>query len=379
MKNIPMNGAYYTIDLDGKKKTSIPLSSYFKGVRTVILETNEDCLIGFIDEIQVFDKHIYILDSNKSKSLLVFDMEGKFIRKIGGIGNAPGEYIGPSDFTLDTENRIIYICDINNRVHKYRFDGTYLDTITIEKSGFNVIFIQFYNDRLYTNPLWWKKSDDNFMLLEIDPNDGKILSRSLPIKYNKGWNEPLFSMSRFSLSRVNNPPRYNQMFMDYIVSFGEEITPYIKLKSNYLTTEKDIESFRSNDFVGYSSSNIHKCSKLFNVHCFVENEKFILFRYGGLASSAFIVAFNKKTGVAELANDYINDLIYNHNQQTWLGLFSFSDSSGVYEILNTQTNFFNDFKNSIENDEIVPDLDKIDQLKKLDSDSNPVIFFYEFK
>lgn len=377
-QDIPMDGAYYTIDLDGKKETSIPLSSYFKGVRTVILETNEDCLIGSIDEIQVFDKHIYILDSNKSKSLFVFDINGKFIRKIGSIGNAPGEYIGPGDFTLDTKNRIIYLCDINNRVHKYDLDGTYLHTITIEKSDFNALFIQFYKDRLYASPLWWKKSGDNYMLLEIDPNNGQILSRLLPVKYNKGWNEPLLSMSRFFMSRVNNPPRYNQMFMDYIVSVGEEITPYIKLKSNYLTTDKDIESFRSNDFMGYSSSNIHRCSKRFNVHCFVENEEFILFRYGGLASSSFIVAFNKRTGLTELADQYINDLVYNHDRQTWLGLFSFSDSSGVYEILNTQTDYFNDFKNSIENDEIVPDLDKIDQLKKLNSESNPVIFYYEF-
>ena len=377
-KSIPMNGAYYTIDLDGKKKTSIPLSSYFKSVRTIILETNEDCLIGSIDEIQVFDQHIYILDSEIAKSLFVFDIDGKFIRKIGRIGNAPGEYIELNDFTLDTENRIIYICDLKNRIHKYHVDGTYLNTITIEGSDFNAIFIQFYNGKLYSSSFWWKKSNDNYMLLEIDPNNGKILSRLLPMKYNKGWNEAFFSMSRFFLSRVNNPPRYNQMFMDYIVSVGEEITPYIKLKSNYLTTEKDIESFRSNDFTGYSSSKIHQSSKLFNVHCFVENEEFILFRYGKLASS-FIVAFNKKTGALELADDYINDLIYNHNKQTWLGPFSFSDSSGVYEILNTQINFFNDFKNSIENNEIVPDLDKIDQLKKLGPESNPVIFYYEFK
>lgn len=378
-KNIPMDGEYYTIDLDGKKETSIPLSSHFKGVRTIILESNKDCLIGFIDKIQVFDEYIYIFDSNKTRSLFVFDMKGKFIRKIGGIGNAPGEYLEPNDFTLDTENRAIYLCDLNNRVHKYQLDGTYLNTITIDAPDSKAIFIQFHNGRLYSSPLWWKKFDDNYMLLEINPSNGKIISRSLPIKYNKGWNEAFFSgHSRFFMSYGNNPPRYNQMFMDYIVSIGKEITPYIKLKSKYLTTEKDIENFRGKDYMATNSTNIYKSSKKFNVHCFVENEAYILFRYGGMASS-YIVTFNKKTKEVKLADHFINDLIYNHDQQSWLGLFEFSDSKGVYEILNTQSDFFNDFKNSIKNNEIAPDLDKIDQLMKLDSESNPVIFFYEFK
>ena len=64
------------------------------------------------------------------------------------------------------------------------------------------------------------------MLLEIDPGNGKVLSSSLPVRYNKGWNEPFFdSCSRIFMSRANNPPRYNQMYMDYIVSIGDEITP----------------------------------------------------------------------------------------------------------------------------------------------------------
>lgn len=375
-----MAGEYYTIDVDGKKEPSILLSSYFKGVRTIILESNKDCLIGFVNKIQVFDGYIYILDSSKTKSLFVFDMEGKFIRKIGSLGNAPGEYLELNDFTLDTESRIIYLCDLKNRVHKYRSDGTYLHTITMDAPDSKALFIQFYNGRLYSSPLWWNKSGDNYMLLEIDPDDGKILSRSLPVKYNKGWNEAFFSgHSRLFMSYGNNPPRYNQLFMDYIVSVGEEVTPYIKLKSNNLTTEKDIENFRGKDQIRLNSANIYKSSKKFNVHCFVENENFILFRYGGITSSTFIVTFNKKTGEVKLADHYINDLIYNHSNHDWLGLFGFSDSRGVYEVLNTQTNFFSDFKNSIQNNETVPGLDKTDQLVKLNSESNPAILIYEFK
>jgi hypothetical protein len=84
----------YTIDLDGKKETSIPFSSIFKNVQTIILEAGKDCLIGSLDELQIFDGRIYILDKHIAKSLFVFDMEGRFIRKIGSLGRGPGEFAG---------------------------------------------------------------------------------------------------------------------------------------------------------------------------------------------------------------------------------------------------------------------------------------------
>ena len=378
-QDLPLDGDFYTIDLDAKKEISIPLSSFFKSVQTIILENRKECLIGNISEIQVFNEFIYILDSRKTKSLFVFDMEGRFIRKIGGLGNGPGEYIEPNDFTLDIENGIIYICDIRNRVLKYSLDGTYIHTITIQAPLSNIAFIQFYNGSLYSNHIWWDKSEGNYLLLEIDTSDGKILNSALPLSYNKGWNELFFdSYSRFFMTRANNPPKFNMMFMDYIVSIGKEITPYIKLKSENLTTEKDIDDFRSKKVLPFEVGKIMKSSKNFNVHCYIENENYIMFRYG--FSSRFTVIFNKKTKETKLATYLRNDLIFNQNQKERLGEFLFSNSKGAYSILDTQRgNELYDFQSAIEKNIIVPELDKLEQLKQLDDDSNPVIFFYEYK
>ena len=386
-KSLFLDGKCYVIDLDDKREESIPLSSIFNHVRTIILENGDDCLIGNINDLQVFDGNIYILDSRKAKSLFVFDMEGKFIQKIGGIGNGPGEYLEPNDFTLDRENRIIYLCDLRNRIHKYQLNGTFINTITINTPNSakgtpnsKAIFIQYYNGRLYSSQIWWDKSDDNYMLLEIDPSDGKILSSSLPVKYNKGWNELYFSgYSRFFMSRANNPPRYNQMFMDYIVSIGKEITPYIELKSKYLTTESDIEDFRGKDGLPVNTMNVIRSPKIFNVNCFIENDDFIRFRLGMQLSSLFTVVFYKKTGEVKLANYLRNDLIYKQDQKSALGGFVFADAKGAYEILDTQRGMHNYIQSSVMENKVVPDLDKLDQLMKLTAESNPAIFFYEFK
>jgi len=378
-QELPFDGKYYTIDLDGKRETSIPLSSIFKRVRTIILENSDSCLIGRLSDIQVYSDLIYILDSNKAKSLFVFDMEGKYVRKIGGIGGGPGEYRGLYDFTLDFENGVVYLCDAFNRIHKYQLDGTFLQTITIDASDSQATFIQYYNGRLYSSQLWLNKSKDNYMLLEIDPDNGKVLSSSLPVRYNKGWNEAFYSENRFFMSRANNPPRYTQMFMDYVVSIGEEITPYIKLTGRFLTTEEDIESFRGQDHIPVNVPNIMRSSKLFKMNFFVENDDIITFKYGHM--SHFYVICHKKTGEVKLADYLSNDLVYRNDRKGSLIQFLFADAKGAYHVLDTQSgsDFFDNLKNAVKNDEIVPDLDKLEQLKQLDEESNPIVFFYEFK
>ena len=378
-QGLPLDGEYYIIDLDEKKDPSILLSSLFKNIRAIILETNEDCLIGQIDELQVFDGYIYILDSKKAKSLFVFDMDGRFIRKIGSLGSGPGEYIQLLDFTLDTENRFIYLLDYSQRVHKYYLDGTFDKTITPKLQNAGIIYIQYYNSKLYMSVSAFYPAPEDFMLQEIDIDNGQILSKSLPLKYNKGWNETVHDhYSRFFMSRANNPPRYNQMFMNFIVSIGKEITPYIELKSKNWIKERDIEDFHGKNGMQFNMANIINSPKIFNVHCYVENEDFICFRCGMVSS--FVVIIYKKTGEVKLANYLSNDLIYRNDQRGMLGRFIFSDAKGVYDILDTQyLNMLNDFQNAIKNNEIIPDLDKLDQLMKLNEDANPIIFYYEYK
>jgi len=372
----------YTIDLDGKQEAYVPFSAYFKNAKSIILETNKDCLIGVISELQVFDGHIYILDAHIAKSLYVFDLEGRFIRKIGGLGRGPGEYVLLKDFTIDIENRFIYISDQGAFVHKYQLDGTYVHSITVSKPRSNVSFIQSYNGKLYINAITWTPTPDDYMLLEVDPNDGKILSQFLPIKYNKGWGEAYFRGNNF-MSRLNNPPMYTQLFMNYIVAIGEEISPYIELKSKYLATDSDIDNFLRNKKNIQNFDFFNGSTKIWNVHCFVENDDFIIFKCTSGFFDNFSVVFHKETGVVRLAQKLSNDLILrnisdnNSVISAMSGRFKFSDRQGSYEVI--PPDIFEGLKRSIKNNEIVPDMDKADQLMKLSEESNPIIFFYEFK
>ena len=189
------------------------------------------------------------------------------------------------------------------------------------------------------------------------------------------------------MSRLNSPPRYAQLFMDEIVSIGEEITPYIQLKSKNLVTEKDVEKLQElwNIDLGLGIiSYFRENSKVWGVHFFIENDDIILFTYnsGGIPGYSTVV-FHKGTRTAKLAKKLSNDLILrqgddaNSFMSNAFGRFNFSDTQGAYEIISPL--YFDKFLESVKNNEFVPDLDQLDRLMQLDEESNPVIFFYEFK
>ena len=226
----------------------------------------------------------------------------------------------------------------------------------------------------------------------MDPDNGKILSQSLPLKYNKGWDKRIFTGHSFFISPLNNPPKYTQLFMDYIVSLGEKITPYIKLKSKNLTTEKDFDNSSNERVTGNIDFQVLQGnSKVWDVNSFVENDDFILFKCkSGFMSGkmgSFSVLFNKETESVKIANRMGNDLVLrrindeNQPVMSFLnGGFAFSDKKGAYEIIQTTPSlFFEIFQESIKNNEAVPELDKLDELLQLNEESNPVIFYYEYK
>lgn len=76
------------------------------------LETNDSCLIGEINNIEFFNDKFYILDKRYSKSLLIFNRNGKFIRKTV-LGKGPGEMSAPRGFAIDKKNKEVLLWDMN--------------------------------------------------------------------------------------------------------------------------------------------------------------------------------------------------------------------------------------------------------------------------
>lgn len=80
--------------------------------RFLPLETSDRSLLGSIDQLEVWKDRIYLLDTYKTNAVLVFSAtDGKFIHKIEGRGNGPGEFLSPHSFWIDRSDGSLYILD----------------------------------------------------------------------------------------------------------------------------------------------------------------------------------------------------------------------------------------------------------------------------
>ena len=371
--NQPFSATYHNvIDLDAPRSEAIKASTLIKMVKTVILEENRQSLIGNVNKVQMFDEHLYVLDRSVANSLFVFDLDGKFIRRIGRIGRGPGEYARIADFTFDRDNKILYVLGDFRVIHKYRTDGTYIEQFNINVNQTNVHAIQYYDNALFAKVQPWNTSVDDCLLMKIDPKTGNVLGKYFkPSQHNKGWNEADTKASIFYY-RLCGTPVYGDSFTDVFISL-DGMVPVFSISSKNLATNKDIETIKQKKNISYPEylSAFISLPKVHAISAYIEHKDFIQFSYWH--GKVFFVLCDLKTGL--IHNGIENDLLYSEGGN--LLNLRYLDGKGAYEII--QPNAMEEFVKKIKDNELVSNLDKLDELKKLTEEANPVIFYYEFK
>ncbi|GHT87670.1 hypothetical protein FACS189474_1060 [Bacteroidia bacterium] len=93
-----------TIDLNPfLKQQHFDFGALIKNVKIIPLETTDESLIDDIYKVLVTDSNIYIMDGFKGRGIIIFNKEGKFIKRISN-GQGPGELIRLHDIAFDSEN-----------------------------------------------------------------------------------------------------------------------------------------------------------------------------------------------------------------------------------------------------------------------------------
>ena len=358
-----------TIDLDNADLFSPQrwtyFSSVFNKVKTIILETNKDALVTQFFKFSAYGDFLYILNSQNPKEFLIFNKEGKFIRKIGGLGGGPGEYIHVYDFTIDPDNQIIYLlCD--RVINKYSIDGVFLGALRIDT---HTSSIQYSHGKLYV------ESRTDYLLRELDIENGKQTNQFLDRKqYNKGWvvDSYFYEGGPFK-HRSSVSPKFVHLFMDTIVTITKNgPMPFLAIKSKHLTTNSDLDAtagMKPSEKIEYIKSK----NRIFCITHYFETKNHIYFRYyhGRNIHTIFYDLISHTYQHAALFNDFV----FKHSSEVIQHII-FSDSNGVYESFYPLHNKF--FFEKIRQGELAPDLDKRDQLMKLDEEANPVIFYYSY-
>ena len=114
------------------------LSSLFSDFTIIELESGIDHYIKEPARIRIYNNLIYIFDRTLG-NLLIFNNQGKFIKKVLRKGKGPGETVKAYDFDIDTGNKQLLILDLalKQTLH-FSLDGDYL---FVEKNDFQSFYL----------------------------------------------------------------------------------------------------------------------------------------------------------------------------------------------------------------------------------------------
>jgi hypothetical protein len=376
-----LDNAIYEVDLDKlENKSTGKMSLYFKSVTPIFLETNDSCLIRQVDGIQVSGDYLFILD-RKSRNLFSFNKKGKLAGKIGNMGRGPGEYGYISDFTIDSQNNIIYIYDTNNsKIQSYNFNGEFIKSIPIdEQMHLKTAHLQYTDKGFFADYGFFgaPTEGDNPLLINLQTQSGKIEKKFLSSsKDNMGFQLIVYKDLGYFYCRNGEKPCYSPLYSNTIYSLSNHVKPYFRLKSNRVLKKEDLKGFDSND-VDYLS-NIPHLNKISSIQNFFEIGSYLICDYLDYYYKRTVI-YNKETQKSSLYDILFDDLFYNSPNEYVYHYLGCADEKGIYAYtrLDDMPKLIEYLKNGFVS--YAFDDEELECINNTSDDSNPILFYYEMK
>lgn len=370
-----------TISIDGATRCdSLIFSDFFKAPKVVLLETKPECVVQNIRSLEIYKEDIYILDDRANK-LYVFDGNGKFKRTISSPGRGHGEYMKLADFSIDRTKEVIYLLDeATDEILKFSLDDyKFLSSIKAVQNGYLTYSMQEIGGKIYLNRSSVSEKE-KYELREIDERNGKQVGKFLKSDdYNYGRNFPLSLEHSNFYSKNSQSPKYIGLFSNLIMNVTADgvSAAYIVDSRKFVDKEEVLKmqkiaegKLEKIDFSGiYSQKRIHQISR------FIESPSKVFFQYLEGDERNYLV-YDKASGKTKTSSLFMDDYVSDKNMIPMD--FCYSDERGVVALL--KPCFMPHFiKYIINGGKMRTHLDNYSRLIKLNKDSNPVLFFHEYK
>lgn len=209
-----------TID-DPAQEDHIKLADYFKSSQIISLETSIDCLLGEIYKMDKDDDYLFILDSRK-QGVYCFTIQGKFLYRIGKIGNGPKELPDIQSFALDKKKNIVIIHSrAVDKMISYNYKG---EVINEEPCGYIASDMEVLGEKIYLSD---PNGNNEYDLVGREGESGKIVEHYIPSRYDYISSKPIFRKSNNCLYY------YPNLMRDTIYTVDQEkgLQPAIVIES----------------------------------------------------------------------------------------------------------------------------------------------------
>lgn len=370
-----------TISIDGATRCdSLIFSDFFKAPKVVLLETKPECVVQNIRSLEIYKEDIYILDDRANK-LYVFDGNGKFKRTISSPGRGHGEYMKLADFSIDRTKDIIYLLDeATDEILKFSLDDyKFLSSIKAVQNGYLTYSMQEIGGKIYLNRSSVLEKE-KYELREIDERNGKQMGKFLKSDdYNNGWNFPLSLEHSNFYSKNSQSPKYIGLFSNLIMNVTADgvSAAYIVDSRKFVNKEEvlKMQGIAEGKLEKIDFSDIYSQKRIHQISRFIESPSKVFFQYLEGDERNYLV-YDKASGKTKTSSLFMDDYVSDKNMIPMD--FCYSDERGVVALL--KPCFMPHFiKYIIDGGKMRTHLDNYSRLIKLNKDSNPVLFFHEYK
>jgi len=251
----------------------LPYDSLIKSVKLIPLETTNNCLIQ--NPFKVVIKNDVIFVQNFLDNLLEFDINGKFIKKIGNQGKGPYEYTSVYDFDIDNDMNI-YICD-GMQILIFNNSGDPIKNIKLDvkKDGIKIYPQQFAVAQSGGYYLWAMsgpgQSEKKVCFFNHIDKDQKIVNELFPIKKVESSNP--YRFQRFG-DHTNIVPHFgiytiyavseNGITANYHLNFGE------RTLKDQIPEWEDFKKFRQE---------VSRKKYVTRINSFIESDSWVYFQF----------------------------------------------------------------------------------------------------
>ena len=323
--------------------------------KVIPLETVGDALVGEIDKLEMDDNHIVILDK-LIRAVWLFGTDGKYIRRIGRLGNGPKEYVSLDDMCFDKENGTVWIWDrVKQVMLEYDLSGELLKEVA---TGFSSNVFAKTNEGFWLYYSYLKNPDNNSLILVNEEMDHLVkgffaTKETFPVSLSSGFTSwagkeyfyfPLSNVL-YSLDGTEARP-----YIEF--DFGERTLPYSKIVN--MSPEEYETLIDSGSYLG-GLKNVQLSSK----YCF--------FQFSSTVQNKYVTAYY---GVLDLETSTVEVFSYLNRSDLLVDFSSLlcvtTNDELVYPICPSKHNpiYFDELRT------LVPEVTE---------DSNPVLALYKLK
>lgn len=300
-----------------QKVQSLPLSDAVQIVDIVPLEVTDESILSDISDLQVTASDIWV-KTYKDQAIFRFSRSGKFLNKVGKIGQGPEEYTQLWEFVVDDEKKEVTVISTISGVKVYDYEGNYIRRRTplmIDKltNGAETQFVNYQQQtfifqnlpivRPINHPkdsLWSiALADDSFRYMKLWKNPS-FIGREREIIEHRSKPELYEAVNYWSATAAMQIDKYNQ---ELTLKFPDTDSIY-----QYDTERKDfvVQYAITSDYPKGDYGEVHlwikprKTFNYFTIQNYYQGKDYIYLK-ANKGEDIYHYAYNKKDGTVRRA------------------------------------------------------------------------------